>query len=488
MEKLGVPSVLLVARGFEHDVESGSYDNGMTMLRRVILKGYYWYIPSEESRPIAESHFNDIIDALVRPLTPDEEDPPQLEKVDLPPITITSCCYEHAIQEFQEIFDKNHWGDGLALIPPTREAVDLMLTGTTRPPDEVIGKVPIKNGEATVEKIAINAVMAGAKPEYLPVIIAAMEAVSGWGTLEDYDLIHPQGSLGGFQLAIWVSGPMGEKLNMNSKDRIWTYGNRANSTIGRAIRLCLINFGHMWPGINDMARSRVYPFTFFTFAEDFSSSPWEPYHVTYGFDAEESCITVSTISGNMPVNYTNTALYEESGQHLTAQLTLEKIIDSIRSKRSTVIAGYNPDIASPAAHPPKYIFMITPEMAEDFKALGYTQESLRKYIFEETRIPFEELSTEEIANIKARIQQSLEGKGILADQIPPDYLPMWQESLQPGGKVPILISPKTLHFVVAGGEGKTVTGWSYFDHCYTWSSHETRLIDDAGDPGDPGCG
>ncbi|MGI6318355.1 MAG: hypothetical protein ACOX1J_06470 [Dethiobacteria bacterium] len=304
MEKLGVPSVLLVARGFEHDVESGSYDNGMTMLRRVILKGYYWYIPSEESRPIAESHFNDIIDALVRPLTPDEEDPPQLEKVDLPPITITSCCYEHAIQEFQEIFDKNHWGDGLALIPPTREAVDLMLTGTTRPPDEVIGKVPIKNGEATVEKIAINAVMAGAKPEYLPVIIAAMEAVSGWGTLEDYDLIHPQGSLGGFQLAIWVSGPMGEKLNMNSKDRIWTYGNRANSTIGRAIRLCLINFGHMWPGINDMARSRVYPFTFFTFAEDFSSSPWEPYHVTYGFDAEESCITVSTISGNMPVNYT----------------------------------------------------------------------------------------------------------------------------------------------------------------------------------------
>jgi hypothetical protein len=471
---LGVPGVFLVAEGFEHDVETAIWTYGMTVLRRVVLDGYYWGIPPEESAPIAEAQIDEIIDALIRPLTAEEANPEQLEAVEYPPVKIPAKSYEEAIEEFHRIFNENMWSDGLAMIPPTREAVDWMLTGTSRCPDEVIDIFPPQFGKATIEKIAVNAVMAGAKPEYLPVIIAAIETVSG-NTVDDFDLFHPMISLGGFQLAIWVSGPLSKQLDMRSQDRIWTYGNRANATIGRAIRLCLINFGHSWPGINDMARSRAYPYTFFTFGEDVANSPWEPYHVVQGFSPEDNCVTVSTISGVMPTDYTGTA-YDQPGQHLKADATIKKIIDTVLAKRGTVLGTYNPLVANPACHPPKYVFLVSPEMAADFKAMGYTQETLREYIFEQTRIPYEQLSEKEKQNVQARIQQTLEGKGILADQIPSYALPVFQAALQSGGKVPILYSPKSLHFVVAGGAGKSVAGWSYYDHIYSWWSNKTSRI------------
>ena len=102
---------------------------------------------------------------------------------------------------------------------------------------------------ATIEKIAINAVMAGAKPEYLPVIIAAMEGL----TDKSYDLLHVMASTGSFTLQIIVNGPIAKEINMDSGIGLLGYGWRANNTIGHALRLSLINLGHLWPGENDMA-------------------------------------------------------------------------------------------------------------------------------------------------------------------------------------------------------------------------------------------
>lgn len=474
LEREGVPGVLLVASGFEHDAQSAAADHGMSMQRQVVLDGYYWYIPAEESAPIARAQIDDIIDALTRTLTLEEENPPKLEKVEYPPITIEADSYEEAIEQFHRIFEENRYSDGLALYPPTREAVDYMLTGTNRSPDEIIGTIPVKNGEVTIEKIAINAVMARAAPEYLPVIIAAIEAVAD----EDFDLVHPQASMAGPQFAIYVSGPIAEKLNMRSRDRLWTYGNRANSTIGRAVRLTLINAGHMWPGVNDMARQRVFPFTYFTFAEDIKNSPWEPHHVTAGFAPEDSTVTVSTITG-FPTDYTGTIAYEEPGEYLSAQETINRIINTIASRRSAYITNYKPLLAIPTQHPSKFVFMVTPDMAKDFVELGFTdQKSHAKHIYEATSIPYEELTEQEIANVQARIEVSIKGEGIVADQITPHRLQYFIDSLQPGGMVPLLFSPEDIHFVVAGGEGKSVVGWGYMRGCYSFSSHETRRIED----------
>ena len=431
--------------------------------RHVVLAGYYWYIPPEKSKPIAESHFDKIIKSLTSPLTPEEIKPPQAARVPLPPVKITAGTYAAAVEKVQKTFNDNRWSDGLAIIPPTREAVDLMLTGTSRSPNEVIGKVKAKDGIATIEKIAINAVMAGASPAYLPVIIAAMEGLAN----PAFDLLHPQASLGGFELAIWVSGPIAKELNMNYGDRLWTYGNRANSSIGRAIVLCRINLGQMWPGINDMARARTVPFTNYIFAENNTSpNPWPPYHVIQGFSPEASCVTVSTVSPRTETVY----------EGATAKELLNDVIEGVRSGRSAVFLRYKPGIANPSAHPRKYVFMVSPEAAKELAALGYGQEGLRKYIYDAAMVPFEDLSPDEIKCIQSRIDQSLAEQGIFADRIPLDRIPLWQQGLKPGGKVPILVTPEDLHFVVVGAQGKAISGWYYYRAPYTWSSHYTSQI------------
>ena len=464
LEKRGVPSVFMVAETFEHDAQNGAMDNGMPTQRHVIMEGYYWHIPPEESKPIAELHFDKTLAALTTPLTSSEKSPPQVPRTSYPSVRISGENHAAALEKLQQLFIENRWSDGLAIIPPTREAVDLMLTGTSRSPDEVIGTVKVRKGIATIEKIAINAVMAGASPKYLPVIIAAMEGLAD----PEFDLLHPQASLGGFELAIWVSGPMANELNMNYGDRLWTYGNRANSSIGRAIMLCRINLGHMWPGVNDMARTRAVPFTNYTFAENNTTpNPWPPYHTIHGFNAEESCVSVSTVSPRLMFTYNDSSPKE----------LLQSVIDGIMSKRRGVFSLYRSDIANPNAHPFKYVFMITPELAADLTTMGYTQESLRDYIYSAASIPYEQLSPEEIKKIQIRIDQSIAGRGVYADRLPGDRIPVWQQGLKPGGKIPLVVTPEDLHFVVVGADkGKSITGWSYYRAPYTWSSHRTTKI------------
>ena len=165
----------------------------------------------------------------------------------------------------------NHWGSGLLLIPPTAERLKWMLAGTSRDPNEVIGRIAPKNGIATIEKIAVNAVMAGARPEYLPVIITILEAVSD----PRFDLLHMTASTGSFSLQIMVNGPIAERIHLNSGIGLMGYGWRANNTIGHAVRLCLINLGHVWPAENDMALiGRPSSHTCHVFAENERQSPW----------------------------------------------------------------------------------------------------------------------------------------------------------------------------------------------------------------------
>jgi hypothetical protein len=233
LEKLGTPGVLAVARGFEDDANTAADVNGMPILRLVVIPGYVWgRQPREAKKPLAEAHFNELVEALLRPLSAEEKKPEQT-KEGFEPTEIVAESHEAVFEKFNQLFLDNRWGDGLPLVPPTPERVKWMLSGTSRSPDEVIGKVAPGNGIATIEKIAINAVMAGAKPEYLPVIIAAMEGL----TDENFDVLHLQASTGNFTLAIIVTGPIGKEIKMNSEIGYLGHGWRANNTIGRTVRL-----------------------------------------------------------------------------------------------------------------------------------------------------------------------------------------------------------------------------------------------------------
>ncbi len=409
----------------------------------------------EEIKPVAMAVIDKLIDGLRRPLTREEAGTAPKKEL-LAPVTVTAATYELAIQKFNRLFLHNQWGDGLPLVPPTREAVQAMLKGTSRSPGEVIGTVAPKNGIATIEKIAINSVMAGAKPEYLPVIIAAMEGI----TDPDYDDLHMMTSTGSFNLAIMVTGPIAKEINVNSGIGFLGYGWQANSTIGRAVRLCLINFGRVWPGVNDMALvGRPSP-QFYVFAENQEFSPWPPFHVTQGFKAEDSCVTISSVMS---------ASSNLLGGGAVATWTPDGILDSVVRMISggrTGMAYWKRGSAIPG--PMKYILFFEPTLAMELDRLGHTRASLQKLIYDRATIPYEKLTPAEIANIQPRIDSG---------EIPKDRVQVFQDALKPGGKLPILDRLEDIRIVVVGGIPGYSFGMNYFrEGLYAPTSDQTKKI------------
>lgn len=185
------------------------------------------------------------------------------------------------------------WSDGLPVVPPTEIRVVRMLAGTTREPDEVLGLVPPDLQPCTIEKVAINAVMAGCKPEYLPVVIAAVEAC-----LIDEFCMH------GLLATTWFSGPMvivngpiAKSIGMNSGGNALGQGNRANATIGRALQLVIRNVGGGKPGGVDRSTLGNPGKYTFCFAEAEDSSCWESLALQRGFSAGQSTVTLFAADG-----------------------------------------------------------------------------------------------------------------------------------------------------------------------------------------------
>lgn len=464
LEKTGKPVVFVVTDNFIHDAKSSAEDNGMPGLRMVTVpaKDYYMRrVNKEEIKPVAVGAVNGLVDALTRPLTAEEVHAKAKQVETSGTIKIVAESYELALEKFNQLFLDNHWGSGLPLIPPTPEHVKWMLTGTNRSPQEVIGTVAPKNGIATIEKIAINAVMAGAKPEYLPVIIAAMEGLAD----KNFDLLHVMTSTGSFTLQILVNGPIAKEIGINSGIGFLGYGWRANSTIGHAVRLSLINLGHLWPAENDMALlGRPSSDTFHTFAENEENSPWEPYHVSLGYKKENSCVTVSTVG-----SYSSLGSVTVFGGGAVTPWTPESILDNIvkfmsRDRAFMTIWKHGTAIPSPARH----TLLLHPEFAMELNRRGITRKSLQEYLYERTRIPYEELNAREIEAIKRRIG---------AGEIPQDRIALFKEALRIGGKVPLLERPEDSQIIVAGGIPGYTLGMFYFSTpIYSATAVQTKLV------------
>jgi len=197
------------------------------------------------------------------------------------------------MEEPVEAWFERGWRDGLPVVPPTELRVVRMLAGTTRDPGEVLGNVPPDLQPCTVEKVAVNAVMAGCKPEYLPVVIAAVEAA-----LMDAFCMH------GLLATTWFSGPMvvvngpvARAIGMNSGTNALGQGNRANATIGRALQLVIRNIGGGRPGGVDRSTLGNPGKYTFCFAEDEENSCWESLAVQRGFSEDASTVTLFAADG-----------------------------------------------------------------------------------------------------------------------------------------------------------------------------------------------
>ena len=187
-----------------------------------------------------------------------------------------------------EVCFERGWSDGLPVVPPTDVRVMRMLQGTTRNRDEIVGRIPPNLSECSVEKVAINAVMAGCKPEYLPVVLAAVEAA-----LEPVFTLHGLLATTYFSSPIIiVNGPIAKRIGMNSGLNALGQGNRANATIGRALQLIVLNVGGGRPGEADRATLGGPGKYTFCFAEDESDPTWEPLSVARGFARGASTVTL----------------------------------------------------------------------------------------------------------------------------------------------------------------------------------------------------
>ena len=271
---------------------------------------------------------------------------------------------------FEFMFDQG-LTDGLPVIPPTPERVLRMLGGTKRDAQEVIGIVPPNLAPVTVEKIAINAVMAGCKPEYLPVVIAAVEAI----TDEQFNMHGVLATTHFPTPIIIVNGPVRDRIGMNYRMNVLGQGNRANATIGRAVQLVVRNVGGGRPGEVDRAALGQPGKYTFCFAEFEERSNWEPLHVERGFRKEDSAVTV--YAGSSPTF----------------------IVDQLARDARALCESYGRALTT-VSHPKHYnygeiVLIIPPEHVDTIAHDGWSKDEVRAAIQEATRKPVRELVRDE---------------------------------------------------------------------------------------------
>jgi F plasmid transfer operon protein len=270
-------------------------------------------------------------------------------------------------EDEQEAMFARGWSDGLPLVPPTEERVLRMLDGTSRDPQEVIGLVPPALAPATVEKIAINAVMAGCKPEYLPVVLAAVEAVLD----EDFAMHGVLATTMFVGPVVIVNGPIRREIGMNARGNALGQGNRANAAIGRALQLVIRNIGEGRPQEVDRATLGNPGKLSYCFAEDEENSCWEPLSVERGLKPGVSAVT------------------------LFAGFGLQGVVDQksrdpeslCRSMAESLKAIHNVKLA-PACDA---LLVICPEHERTFRQAGWSKVRVYEELYRLCEIPGEEL-------------------------------------------------------------------------------------------------
>jgi len=328
-----------------------------------------------------------------------------------------------------ELYFEKGWTDGLPVVPPTERSVARMIEASGRAPDEVIGRYPTRRRDIRVEKVAINAVMAGCRPEYFPVVLAIIEAMC-----EPAFGIHtPNATTGGAAIGFVVNGPARNALDMNYRGNVFGPGNRANSTIGRAIRLTQINVMGSVAGAGNEAGERPIldratmgqPGKYACYhlpenEEDFPSL--RPLHVELGYEAVESVVTVLATGGHVQLS-----AHAEHGADAIVDTLAHYLVGAGKlGSRWCVLA-------------------IPPENAEHFVRDGWSKADIRQALFER--------SARSAAWLK---EQGYSAGGGVLDPRGGPVLPGDEDRMRTLGK-----GPEDIHVVIAGGPAGA------FIHCLT---------------------
>ena len=267
--------------------------------------------------------------------------------------------------EAMELCYAKGWTDGLPVVPPTAERIAGMLAAVKLDPDRQVAFIENRQVSVTAEKIAINAVLAGCKPEYMPVVVAAVEALAD----PLYGYHGPATSTGGSAVLMIVNGPIAHELDMNSGHNLFGPGWRANATIGRAVRLVMRNTIGTLPGTLDQS-SLGHPGKYtYCIAENEAESPWPGLHVDRGFKPEQNAVTIMAALGVH--QYSN-------GLSATPEGVLTTACAQMR-------------ISAGTARKPCYAMVFAGEHMAVIAQAGWTRDDVKRYCFEHTKISVAEL-------------------------------------------------------------------------------------------------
>jgi len=307
-----------------------------------------------------------------------------------------------------ELYQERGWTDGLPIVPPTQERVREFLGWTERDRYEVVAVLPPRQGEATVERLAINAVLAGCRPEYFPVVVAAVEAVAD----PAFNLDAVQATTHPVTPLLIVNGPIGRRIGLNASYNAFGQGFRANVTIGRALRLILMNVGGGLPGTGDRSTQGNPAKIAYCVAENEEASPWSPLHVELGFDPEASTVTAVPCEGphNIQDHFSATGL---------------GILHTIAGAMGQAGSNNLLDRGTP-------LLSLGPEHAATIARDGYDKRAIRDFLFEHARFPLGRLG-EEYRRMQIARHHVVDA---------------------PETMVPIVESPEAISIVVVGGAGK----------------------------------
>jgi hypothetical protein len=345
---------------------------------------------------------------------------------ELPMIRMESVDYAQAFADFNSLAIKRRWGDGLPLVPPTEDRIRWILEGTDEPRDKVIGKFMPRGGIVTLETLAVALAMAGGRPEYLPVLLGAVQAVldpvmehEGWQAT----------SSSTFPVVV-VNGPIAAQIRVNSGFGLLgpDPAHPAGASIGRALRLLQQNVGGAMPGTGTMAMFGGMRYTNAVFAEDEAGLPkgWEPFNAEYmGYASGTNTVSVNVASG--AANIIRRGVGSETLDD-EAAASLYRIATYMRAHNANCLAAHREGTPG--------ILLMSRTIANQLASLGWTKRSIQQYLWEHTHIA----------------RADLEKSGLVA----------WMERHEanlPDDPWPITSKPENIAIIVAGGTHPTHAFW-----------------------------
>jgi hypothetical protein len=440
-EKLGIPAVVVTTTGFTSIARATAKGEGMTNVRIAEYPGAVG-VHAEELvvKNVEEVLFKRIVDNLIRPLAGEaSESAAKAPRAD-------DIVYEGSFEEVNAYFRTREWTDELPIIPPTIEKVQAFLKHTDRARDERIAVLPQANLQAVPWNIAANGVMAGCRPELMPLLIAAVEAIAD----NAYNL-NNIGTTWGALPFLLINGPAAKRLGIENGGQLISKG--ANVALGRALGLIIKNIAGYKFGRNYMG-TFGYPMNF-VIAENEDETPWEPFHVEHGFRKEDTTVTAcGTVTwGWAP------AIYGTADQ-TAAQTALDFLSLELTKK---------PCLARLAERGPNgfrnmLTVMLAPPVAKSLANAGYSKQMIREYLYEHARVSYKELEFvlkyghSEAFTIPDAVERGIYPREYLGNE---------------NGLVRVVPSPDLIHIVVCGDphRNRAMVLWGGYVNPVTKKAH-----------------